>query len=162
MSKDTQKLSQKLENALEFQNIEIPSYISENLSKDLRAYQIKALQHYLLQRQKPNTNHLLFNMATGSGKTLIMAALMLDLYKRGYREFVFFVNSSAIVEKTRDNFCEKASSKYLFSESIIIDSKRVEVKSVDSFSACDSESINISFNTFKDCIHFSPKREKIA
>lgn len=160
MSENTQKLSQKLENALEFQNIEIPSYISENLSKDLRAYQIKALQHYLLQRQKPNTNHLLFNMATGSGKTLIMAALMLDLYKRGYREFVFFVNSSAIVEKTRDNFCEKASSKYLFSESIIIDSKRVEVRSVDNFSACDSESINISFNTIQG-LHslFTQERE---
>ncbi|KAA8708957.1 DEAD/DEAH box helicase [Helicobacter canis] len=160
MSENTQKLSQKLENALEFQNIEIPSYISENLSKDLRAYQTKALQHYLLQRQKPNTNHLLFNMATGSGKTLIMAALMLDLYKRGYREFVFFVNSSAIVEKTRDNFCNKASSKYLFSESIIIDSKRVEVRSVDSFSACDSESINISFNTIQG-LHslFTQERE---
>ena len=160
MSENTQKLSQKLENALEFQNIEIPSYISENLSKDLRAYQIKALQHYLLQRQKPNTNHLLFNMATGSGKTLIMAALMLDLYKRGYREFVFFVNSSAIVEKTRDNFCNKTSSKYLFSESIIIDSKRVEVRSVDSFSACDSESINISFNTIQG-LHslFTQERE---
>lgn len=160
MSKDTQKLSQKLENALEFQNIEIPSYISENLSKELRAYQKEALQHYLLQRQKPNINHLLFNMATGSGKTLIMAALMLDLYKRGYREFVFFVNSSAIVEKTRDNFCGKASSKYLFSESIIIDSKRVEVRSVDSFSACDSESINISFNTIQG-LHslFTQERE---
>lgn len=160
MSKDTQKLSQKLENALEFQNIEIPSYISDNLSKELREYQIKALQHYLLQRQKPNINHLLFNMATGSGKTLIMAALMLDLYKRGYREFVFFVNSSAIVEKTRDNFCGKASSKYLFSESIIIDSKRVEVRSVDSFSACDSESINISFNTIQG-LHslFTQERE---
>lgn len=160
MSKDTQKLSQKLENALEFQNIEIPSYISDNLSKELREYQIKALQHYLLQRQKPNINHLLFNMATGSGKTLIMAALMLELYKRGYREFVFFVNSSAIVEKTRDNFCGKASSKYLFSESIIIDSKRVEVRSVDSFSACDSESINISFNTIQG-LHslFTQERE---
>ena len=160
MSENTQKLSQKLENALEFQNIEIPSYISENLSKDLRAYQIKALQHYLLQRQKPNTNHLMFNMATGSGKTLIMAALMLELYKRGYREFVFFVNSNAIVEKTRDNFCDKTSSKYLFSESIIIDSKRVEVRSVDNFSACDSESINISFNTIQG-LHslFTQERE---
>lgn len=160
MSKDTQKLSQKLENALEFQNIEIPSYISENLSKELREYQKEALKHYLLQRQKPNINHLLFNMATGSGKTLIMAALMLELYKRGYREFVFFVNSSAIVEKTRDNFCGKASSKYLFSESIIIDSKRVEVRSVDSFSACDSESINISFNTIQG-LHslFTQERE---
>ncbi|BDB65508.1 type III restriction endonuclease subunit R [Helicobacter cinaedi] len=160
MSENTQKLSDELKSALKYANVEIPSYISENLSKELRAYQKEALQHYLLQRQKPNINHLLFNMATGSGKTLIMAALMLDLYKRGYREFVFFVNSNAIVEKTRDNFCEKASSKYLFSESIIIDSKRVEVRSVDSFSACDSESINISFNTIQG-LHslFTQERE---
>lgn len=160
MSENTQKLSDELKSALKYANVEIPSYISENLSKELRAYQKEALQHYLLQRQKPNINHLLFNMATGSGKTLIMAALMLDLYKRGYREFVFFVNSSAIVEKTRDNFCGKASSKYLFSESIIIDSKRVEVRSVDSFSACDSESINISFSTIQG-LHqlFTQERE---
>lgn len=160
MSENTQKLSDELKSALKYASVEIPSYISDNLSKELREYQIKALQHYLLQRQKPSTNHLLFNMATGSGKTLIMAALMLDLYKRGYREFVFFVNSSAIVEKTRDNFCGKASSKYLFSESIIIDSKRVEVRSVDSFSACDSESINISFNTIQG-LHslFTQERE---
>ena len=160
MSKDTQKLSDELKSALKYACVEIPSYISENLSKELRAYQKEALQHYLLQRQKPNTNHLLFNMATGSGKTLIMAALMLELYKRGYREFVFFVNSNAILEKTRDNFCNKTSSKYLFSESIIIDSKRVEVRSVDNFSACDSESINISFNTIQG-LHslFTQERE---
>ncbi|MCI7410153.1 DEAD/DEAH box helicase family protein [Helicobacter bilis] len=150
MSENTQNLSQKIANALEFgSDVEIPSYITQNLNKDLREYQITALKHFYLQRKNPQTNHLMFNMATGSGKTLIMAALMLDLYKRGYREFVFFVNSNAIVEKTRDNFCNKTSSKYLFSESIIIDSKRVEVRSVDSFSACDSESINISFNTIQ-------------
>ena len=150
MSENNQNLSQKIANALEFgSDVEIPSYITQNLNKDLREYQITALKHFYLQRKNPQTNHLMFNMATGSGKTLIMAALMLDLYKRGYREFVFFVNSNAIVEKTRDNFCNKTSSKYLFSESIIIDSKRVEVRSVDSFSACDSESINISFNTIQ-------------
>ncbi len=38
-------------------------------------------------------------MATGSGKTLIMAGLMLYLYKQGYRNFLFFVNLSNIVEK---------------------------------------------------------------
>lgn len=161
MSENNQNLSQKIANALEFgSDVEIPSYITQNLNKDLREYQITALKHFYLQRKNPQTNHLMFNMATGSGKTLIMAALMLDLYKRGYREFVFFVNSNAIVEKTRDNFCNKTSSKYLFSESIIIDSKRVEVRSVDSFSACDSESINISFNTIQG-LHslFTQERE---
>lgn len=160
MSENTQKLSDELKSALKYASVEIPSYISENLSKELREYQKEALKHYLLQRQKPSTNHLMFNMATGSGKTLIMAALMLELYKRGYREFVFFVNAREIVEKTRDNFCNKTSSKYLFKEEIIIDSKRVEVRSVDNFSACDSESINISFSTIQG-LHqlFTQERE---
>lgn len=149
MSENTQKLSEELQSALKYASVEVPSYISDNLSKELREYQKEALKHYLLQRQRPNTNHLMFNMATGSGKTLIMAALMLDLYKRGYREFVFFVNSSEIVEKTRDNFCDKTSSKYLFKQEIIVDSKRVEIKSVENFSACDGESINISFSTIQ-------------
>ena len=48
--------------------------------------------------------HLLFNMATGSGKTLIMAGLILYLYEKGYRNFLFFVNSTNIIEKTKDNF----------------------------------------------------------
>lgn len=177
MSENTQKLQDQI--AKEYgerhlKKLEIPSYITDNLSKELREYQKEALKYYLAQREliadsessigKSESNHygnhLMFNMATGSGKTLIMAALMLDLYKRGYREFVFFVNSNAIVEKTRDNFCDKTSSKYLFSESIIIDSKRVEVRSVDSFSACDSESINISFNTIQG-LHslFTQERE---
>lgn len=160
MSENTQKLSDELKSALKYASVEIPSYISDNLSKELREYQKEALKHYLLQRQKPSTNHLMFNMATGSGKTLIMAALMLELYKRGYREFVFFVNAREIVEKTRDNFCNKTSSKYLFKEEIIIDSKRVEVRSVDNFSACDSESINISFSTIQG-LHqlFTQERE---
>ncbi|MDA0062985.1 DEAD/DEAH box helicase family protein [Brachyspira hyodysenteriae] len=31
----------------------------------------------------------MFNMATGSGKTLIMASLILYLYEKGYRNFLF-------------------------------------------------------------------------
>ena len=142
-------LSVKLANALEYNDIEIPSHISHNLNKELREYQQTALKHYLLQRKNPQTNHLMFNMATGSGKTLIMAALMLDLYKQGYRKFVFFVNSTAILEKTKANFCDKASSKYLFAEKILIDSKEVAVRSVENFEECDESAINIYFSTIQ-------------
>ena len=126
------QLNEELENALKYTDIEIPSYIKDNLNKELREYQIQALKRFLLQRKKPSTNHLMFNMATGSGKTLVMAALMLDCYKNGYRNFIFFVNSTSIVEKTKANFCDSSSSKYLFASEINIDGIRVAVRSTES------------------------------
>ena len=57
-------------------------------------------------------------MATGSGKTLIMAANILYLYRLGYRNFIFFVNSTNIIEKTKDNFLNSLSEKYLFAPKI--------------------------------------------
>ena len=142
-------LSNELASALKYNDIEIPVHITENLNKELRQYQQTALKHYLLQRQNPQTNHLMFNMATGSGKTLMMAALMLDLFKQGYTKFVFFVNATAILEKTKANFCDKASSKYLFSEKILIDGKEVAVQAVENFEECDENAINIYFSTIQ-------------
>jgi type III restriction enzyme len=49
-------------------------------------------------------------MATGSGKTVMMAGLILYLYERGYRKFLFFVNRGQIVEKTKDNFINQLLS----------------------------------------------------
>ncbi|WP_063999137.1 DEAD/DEAH box helicase family protein [Campylobacter iguaniorum] len=148
MSENMQNLSQKIANALEFNgDIEIPSYITQNLNKNLREYQIKALKHFYLQRKNLQTNHLMFNMATGSGKTLIMAALMLECFKQGYRNFIFFVNSTAILEKTKANFCDEKSSKYLFKSEINIDGQRVSVNPVMSLSECKDEMINVYFST---------------
>lgn len=148
MSENMQNLSQKIANALEFNgDIEIPSYITQNLNKNLREYQIKALKHFYLQRKNPQTNHLMFNMATGSGKTLIMAALMLECFKQGYKNFIFFVNSTAILEKTKANFCDEKSSKYLFKSEINIDGQRVSVNPVMSLSECKDGMINVYFST---------------
>ena len=148
MSENTQNLSQKLANALEFSDIEIPSYIRQNLNKDLREYQIKALKHYLMQRKNPQTNHLMFNMATGSGKTLIMAALMLECYARGYRNFIFFAPYNNIVEKTKTNFCDEKSEKYLFARKITIDGQEVRIKMVDNLvESSDDGVINVYFST---------------
>lgn len=144
-----EKLSTELENALKYVNIEIPSYIKDNLNKELREYQNEALKRFLLQRKNPKTNHLMFNMATGSGKTLVMAALMLDCYKNGYRNFVFFVNSTAILEKTKANFCDIFSSKYLFANEINIDGKRVEIRAISNFDESDENAINIYFSTIQ-------------
>lgn len=141
------KLCEELESALKYANIEIPSHIIDNLSKELRVYQETALKHYLLQRKNPQTNHLMFNMATGSGKTLMMASLILDCYQRGYRDFIFFVDKTTIVEKTKANFADKYSSKYLFKEQIIIDNSKVDINIIESLDESRDGCINILFTT---------------
>ncbi len=72
---------------------------------------------------------------------------MLDLYRRGWRNFLFFVNSANILEKTRDNFIHINSPKYLFTPSIKIDGKFVRVREIRSFYESDSNAINILFTT---------------
>ena len=104
-------------------NKEIPVFLKDNLNPKfkLRPYQKEAFGRFFYcfnNKNFPNKEpplHLLFNMATGSGKTLIMAGLILYLYKKGYRHFLFFVHSTNIIEKTKDNFLNPLYySKYLF------------------------------------------------
>lgn len=129
--------------------LEIPSYISENLSKDLREYQIEALRLYLANNETLKARHLMFNMATGSGKTLIMASLILECYKQGYRDFIFFVNATSVLEKTKANFSDILSHKYLFSQSIHIDSTNVGINIIENLSESKEGCINIYFNTIQ-------------
>lgn len=131
------------------EEIEIPFYIKENLSRELRIYQEKALKYYYANSDSIKQRHIMFNMATGSGKTLIMAALMLDCYKKGYRNFIFFVNSTSILEKTKANFADKYSSKYLFKENINIDSNNVEINIINNFYESKDGCINIYFTTIQ-------------
>ena len=72
-------------------------------------------------------------MATGSGKTLIMEGLILYLYKQGYRNFLFFVNSTNIIEKTKDNFLNNQSNKYLFNQKIQFQNKEISINTVENF-----------------------------
>ena len=130
----------------------LPSYIPENLNPnfELRPYQKQAFENFITyfeSNNRPKPTQVLFHMATGSGKTLIMAGLMLYLYKQGYRNFLFFVNLSNIVEKTRENFRNPMSSKYLFAEDIVLDGERIRIKQVDNFQYADDEAINICFST---------------
>jgi type III restriction enzyme len=133
-------------------NAELPSYIQTNINQsfELRPYQREAFENFITYfegrlRQKPA--QVLFHMATGSGKTLIMAGLMLYLYKQGYRNFLFFVNLSNIVEKTKVNFKDSFSAKYLFAEDIVIDGERIEIQEVTNFQCSDPNKINICFST---------------
>lgn len=127
----------------------LPNNITDNLWHTPRAYQVAALTRWLEYMDTPHKEpmQLLFNMATGSGKTYIMAALMLDLYARGYRNFLFFVNSANILEKTRDNFVHPGSPKYLFVSNLKINGKCVRVREIKSFYESDPSAINILFTT---------------
>jgi len=88
-------------------------------------------------------------MATGSGKTLIMAGLILDLYKKGYSNFLFFVHLDNIVQKTKENFLNAQSHKYLFAPTINIDGKTLRVREVDTFETANPNDINIMFTTIQ-------------
>lgn len=137
---------------------EAPRYVVENLRQKfaLRPYQAEAFArfvHFYERDQRPNKQrrpyHLLYNMATGSGKTNIMAGLVLYLYAQGYRDFLFFVSSDAVIRKTKDNFLNDRSSKYVFNERLMFDGRRVTVKEVQSFDESDPQNINIKFTTIQ-------------
>ena len=67
---------------------EMPDYIRDNLNPEfeLRPYQEAAFRNFITHFEGnncPKPTQVLFHMATGSGKTLIMAGLILYLYRRG-------------------------------------------------------------------------------
>ncbi|GAA8491098.1 DEAD/DEAH box helicase family protein [Helicobacter pylori] len=130
--------------------IELPTHITSNLKKELRDYQKQAIYNYLEKRQSnPTQKHFMFEMATGSGKTLVMAGLILECCKQGYQNFIFFVNSTSILEKTKLNFTDSVSSKYLFSENININDKNTEIKSINNLNESHNNAINIYFSTIQ-------------
>lgn len=152
-------------------DIEMPKYFATSLNPmmKLRPYQEECFRYFITYWQndfdaKELKPHLLFHMATGSGKTLIMAGAMLYLYEQGYRNFLFFVDSTNIIEKTKDNFLNTASAKYLFGQSINIGNKQVEIKLVDNFQAVDENCINLCLTTIQG-LHISlntPKENAVT
>ncbi|WP_240377294.1 DEAD/DEAH box helicase family protein [Bacillus piscicola] len=120
---------------------DVPDYIKDNLSHPLRGYQEQALRQLIYTQELDSAdmsfNHLLFHMATGSGKTLVLAATILYLFKEhDQQNFIFFVNSDAIIRKTYDNLTNDQSAKYLFrKEGIVIDGQRISIQVVDVFPA---------------------------
>ena len=163
-----QFLYQQLDVLSEFAglNVEIPDSIAQNLNPafEIRPYQAEAFARfiYCLNNDFPGKRtplHLLFNMATGSGKTLIMAGLILYLYEKGHRNFLFFVNSTNIIRKTRDNFLNPDATKYLFSEDIYIKGKRVTLTKVKNFEGVNENDINICFTTIQQ-LHIDMTTER--
>jgi len=133
--------------------VELSPIIKNNLKFGSRYYQTEAftaLNHYLNNaklRAKPT--QVLFHMATGSGKTLVMAGAILELYNMGYRNFIFFVNTDTIIRKTKENFLNPISTKYLFKDSININGVNVLINEVDSFESTNEEDISILFSTIQ-------------
>jgi type III restriction enzyme len=129
---------------------EIPGYIRDNLhpARQLREYQEQALKHfiYLYDHDRANAKHLLFNMATGTGKTLVMAAIVLYLYEKGYRHFLFLVHQIQIKDQAVKNFTDYKFDKYLFNpKGIKINGRNVDVKAVESVADANRNSINFLF-----------------
>lgn len=134
---------------------QVKSIIVNNLNPKftIRDYQKAAFtrfeEYFENDDSKKQPSHLLFQMATGSGKTLVMAGLILHLYELGYRNFLFFVNSTNVLEKTRDNFLNNSSIKYLFNSQINIDSQTIDIKEVNNFDGVNNQNINICFTTIQ-------------
>ena len=135
-------------------NLDLPEIIETGLSKNiiLREYQIDAFKNFVTYFENDNLKknkqvHNLFHMATGSGKTLVMAGLMLYLYTKGYRKFLFFVNQTNVLEKTIENFTNPTSNKYLFNEVIEYLGNKVKIKRVNNFSSNNVDDIEIIFTS---------------
>jgi len=152
-----QSLTDKISGAISLGllQLEAPEYVLSNLKEGYgkRPYQIEAFSRFFFymnnEKLRSKPTQLLFHMATGSGKTLVMAGCILYLYEKGYRNFIFFVNSSNIIEKTRDNFLNPNASKYLFSDIISFGDKQIRIKEVENFQAANQDDINIVFSTIQ-------------
>lgn len=166
-------LYEKLEALKEFGQLkEFPSIINEGLAEHilLRDYQEEAFKFFITNFENESLSknkqvHNLFHMATGSGKTVIMAGLILYLYTKGYNKFMFFVNQTNILEKTKENFINPLSSKYLFNKELNYQGKKIKINMVDNFSNnIKDENIELCFLTTQK-LHYDltfPKENSIT
>lgn len=124
---------------------EIPIYLEQNMVHKFRNYQSEALRYYHYSQASEtfkfrNIKHVLFNMATGSGKTDVMAGLILYMYKElGYQNFLFIVNTNSVLTKTIDNLTNPQSHKYLYQSAIEIDGERIKIERVKTFPRIQSK-----------------------
>ena len=130
----------------------LPLYIKQNLKHSLRDYQFLAIHNLdavkKLDNKEEPYNQLMFYMATGSGKTDIMAAIILYMYQaHNYQCFLFTTSTTAVVNKTIDNLTNVASPKYLYQDPIVIDGQRVTIKAVSEFpTSLEKNTIYLKFS----------------
>ncbi|HGO6869589.1 TPA: DEAD/DEAH box helicase family protein [Neisseria meningitidis] len=138
--------------------LEMLEFTSKNLKYDFFEWQKSALENFLIFDRtsklddfpdlKNKPTHLLFNMATGAGKTMMMAALILYYFEKGYRHFLFFVNQNNIVDKTENNFIGSTHAKFLFTEKILQGDTVIPIRKVEMFSP-HSDGIEIKFTSIQ-------------
>ncbi|EGP4936008.1 TPA: DEAD/DEAH box helicase family protein [Enterococcus faecium] len=124
---------------------ETPVYLEQNMVHKFRSYQSDALRYFHYSQASEtfkyrDIKHVLFNMATGSGKTDVMAGLILYMYQElGYQNFLFIVNTNSVLNKTIDNLTNPQSPKYLYQPTIEIDGERIKIERVKTFPRVQSE-----------------------
>ncbi|HGJ8539053.1 TPA: DEAD/DEAH box helicase family protein [Neisseria gonorrhoeae] len=136
----------------------LPEFVSNNLKYPFFEWQKSALENFVIFDRtsklkdfpdiKNRPTHLLFNMATGAGKTMMMAALILYYFEKGYRHFLFFVNKNNIVYKTENNFIDPTHPKFLFTEKILQGDTVIPIRKVETFSQY-SNGIEIKFTSIQ-------------
>jgi type III restriction enzyme len=111
---------------------------------------IARLEHYeTILRESHGERYLLFHMATGSGKTLVMASAILYYYTLGYRRFMFISEKTVLIDKTKDVLTNTESDKYLFAESVRYNGKRLRFHAVDTIQDSTESDIYICFKTIQ-------------
>ncbi|HHF6080292.1 TPA: DEAD/DEAH box helicase family protein [Haemophilus influenzae] len=136
----------------------LPEFVERNLKYPFFEWQKSALENFVIFDRTPKLKdfpdiknrptHLLFNMATGAGKTMMMAALILYYFEKGYRHFLFFVNQNNIVDKTENNFIDPTHAKFLFTEKILQGDTVIPIRKVETFSQY-SDGIEIKFTSIQ-------------
>ena len=102
---------------------ERPDYIKANKLRFLRPYQLKAI-HVLQQAVKDNKDRFLFEMATGTGKTLTAAAVIkLFLRSGNARRVLFLVDRLELEDQAEKAFTALLSNDY---KTVIYKEKRNE------------------------------------
>lgn len=150
-----QRLDRRIASKVEDGDIEVSlsPIIKNNLRYEPRPYQVEAFTYFNYYLNNPKLRakptQVLFHMATGSGKTLVMAGAILELYQMGYRNFIFFVNTDTIIRKTKENFLNPNSSKYLFKQEININGTNINIAEVDNFESTNADDISIHFSTIQ-------------
>jgi len=75
---------------------------------DSRSLKQKTLQKIEVESNEVQWNNVGFEMATGSGKTLLMGAIIADLWQRGYKDFLILTPNTILFDKTIENFTPRA------------------------------------------------------
>jgi type III restriction enzyme len=139
---------------LEFKNAwHVGTFWRKGLRYTPRPHQDEAiarLEHYetYLQRFRKE-RYLLFHMATGSGKTLVMASALLYYYHLGYRRFMFISEKNVLLDKTKTVLCDASDEKYLFSETLRYNNNRLTLHATENLQTSTDTDIYLCFKSIQ-------------